>query len=225
MSMPAKDRIFGGGRFKVDAEKNMYKMTDNGYTLMQKLDRPIYELIVYDDKAYCMDTFGDCYVIDDGVSFLFGILSNPLYFTAKNDRIYALDKYSRMWVYDMEGEVLNVSFLKEGICSVVVKESYCLVTTDGNTLAIDYGRSSDGPRKERKAIICDRSFTVLKEMEIDRIVEAGDSFISYDASGRTGRLCIQSLWKRMGNEEKGKSPLDDQNGPDSANCAGDSHSF
>lgn len=225
MSTPGKDRIFEGGRFKVDSEKNMYRMTDSGYILIQKLGRPIYELVVYDDKVYCMDTFGDCFAVDDSIRFLFGILSNPLYFAAKNDRIYALDKYSRMWVHDIEGEILNVSFLREGICSVMVKESYCLVTTDGRKLAIDYGGSSDDPRKERKAIISDRSFTVLKEMEIDRIIEAGDSFIVYVAFGKTGRLSIQSLWERMGNEEKDKSPLDDQDRPDPANCPGDSHAF
>lgn len=95
--LSAESKTFENGHFKIDSEKNLYRKVGGNYSLVQKLCRPIHSLATHENKAYFIDTFGDCHTIDSTVHFLFGILSNPLYFAVKNDRIYALDKYSRMW--------------------------------------------------------------------------------------------------------------------------------
>lgn len=192
--LSTEDKTFENGRFKVDPRKNLYRKAAGSYSLVQKLNKPIYALATYGDKAYFIDTFGDCYAIDSSIHFLFGILSNPLYFAVRNDRIYALDKYSRMWVHDLEGEILNVSFLKENICTVVIKELYCSVTTDGNKRVIDYGKQCEmgSSSKEKKAIVCDRSFTILKEIQLDRMIEFGSDSIAYETNGNTTKISFQN---------------------------------
>lgn len=171
--------------FKIDENKNLFRKVENEYILVQKLKKDIYKMVAFDNIVFYMDTFGDCFVIKEVPVFVFGILSQPTYFNILNSRIYSIDKYSRVWVHDLEGEILNISFVKENIKNVNIRSSYCSVTTDGELFSIDYSHDSHtNTSHEKKIMIFDRSFELLKSQFIDKIVKYEDSYISVIIDGK-----------------------------------------
>ena len=179
--------------FKIDQEKNLFRKVQNEYILIQKLKKDIYKMANFGNDVYFMDTFGDCFVIKDTPVFIFGILSQPLYFNVYNNRIYSIDKYSRVWVHDLEGEILNISFLKENIQNVNIRSDYCSVTTDGELVTVDYDFKNEKQNNtvEKKLMIFDRSFELIKCLNIDRVVEYQDSHISIVVDGKAKELSVK----------------------------------
>lgn len=178
--------------FKVDNTKNLYRKVGNEFVLVQKLKKDIYKMISYENTVFYMDTFGDCFVIREEIKFLFGILSQPAYFNILNNRIYSVDKYSRVWVHDLEGEILNISFLKENIKTVNIRNDYCSVTTDGKPVEIDYNvEESEKCILEKKLMIFDRSFALIRCQEIEKVVKYEDSYISVIIHGKAQDLSLK----------------------------------
>jgi len=196
--------------FKTDSEKNLYKKVGEEYAYFKKLPKAVFSLAEYENTAYFIDTFGDCYRIDEtDISFLFGILSSPKYFAIENDRIYCLDKYSRMWVHDLDGEMLNISFLKEHVLFIKITESYCLYATDGKANLIEYQKKEEAENQEnkesqgnnkskeeinkvdvlqvgkpQKIFYCNRSFDILKFAEVDKILEIQEDQLTYEKNNK-----------------------------------------
>lgn len=178
--------------FKIDENKNFYHKRGNDLILIDKLKKDIYKMIAYEGNTYFIDTFGDCFQIKEKPIFIFGILSQPCYFNVVNNRIYSIDKYSRAWIHDLEGEILNVSFLKEKIINVRIFADYCSVTTDGKPLVIDYYEKIDKENCEEKCLmIFDRSFELLRSIRVDKILEYHNTHISAIVDGKSREFSVK----------------------------------
>lgn len=178
--------------FKVDQEKNLYQRKGDEYVSIFKLKKDIYQMTSYDGNIYFIDTFGDCFYIKEVPVFIFGILSQPFYFKVCNNRIYSIDKYSRAWVHDLEGEILNISFLKEKVVNVNIRADYCSVTTNGKPLVIDYYENEDKQNlDEKRLMIFDRSFELLRSILVDKVLEYQDTHISAIVDGQTREFSVK----------------------------------
>lgn len=149
-------------------------------------------MVCYDGNYYFIDTFGDCFQIKETIVFLFGILSQPAYFHILNSRIYTIDKYSRAWVHDLEGEILNISFLKEKVINANIRTDYCSVTTDGKPLIIDYTEKQDQDDiVENKLMIFDRSFELIRSLDIEKVLKYEDTCISVIMNGKEKEISVK----------------------------------
>ena len=155
--------------FKIDSEKNLFIKTGNDFVLVQKLKKDIYKMVQFENSTFFIDTFGDCFIMKTVPVFLFGILSTPTYFNVLNNRIYSIDKYSRVWIHDIEGEILNISFLKENIKTVIIKNDYCSITTDGQASVVDYS-NVQSESIEKFLMIYNRSFELIKRQNIEKVL-------------------------------------------------------
>lgn len=167
--------------YTVDAEKNLSKTIDDKKILVQKLSKAVYKMLAYEGKVYLADVAGDCFVIKDKPRFLLGILSQPKYFTILNDRIYLADKYSRVWVYDLDGEILNIAFIGEGIVQCHICDAYCAVTTDGEPSVIEYHNPKTPV--ERKLMMFDYDLRPLKTIDIEGPVVFDAGGVRYQKKG------------------------------------------
>lgn len=124
--------------YTVDSEKRLSKTIDGQSIFVQKLKKTVFKMVEYEDAVYFIDTFGDCFVIDETPKFLFGMLSQPLCFDVVNDRIYSVDKYSRVWIHTLLGELINIAFIGEKILKCSFRENMCIVMTNKEPNVVNY---------------------------------------------------------------------------------------
>ncbi|KAM0679925.1 hypothetical protein GINT2_001866 [Glugoides intestinalis] len=178
------------GKFIVNDQKYLFKKEKDDKIFIQKLARNIFKMCLFEEKVYFIDAFGDCFLIENEKTvFLFGILSYPQYFTVLNHRIYAVDKYSRIWVHELDGEILNIAFAQENILSMQINENYCHIVTNGKKNEVEYGQDKQIDITERKLMIFDRSFVLLNEYTIEKLVESNNQRISYQLNGNL--ICLK----------------------------------
>lgn len=191
------NKQFESDKFLIDSQKCLYKKVDGELKLLQKLSKKVFEVNFYDGKLYFIDTFGDCFVIEnDEPVFLFGILSYPAHFSVLNHRIYAIDKHSRVWVTDLDGEILNIAFVDSEIMKIHLSENYCSISTNGLKKKIAYGKTEEIDRTERVLLVFDRSFDLLSKIDIEKVVEFGENHISYEVGGNKITLRIDNYDSR-----------------------------
>lgn len=183
-------------KFLVDSEKNLFRMENNEKVLIQKLKKNIFKMAEFEGNYFIIDTFGDCFKLDSHSSqcvltFLFGILSTPSYFNVLNNRIYIMDKYSRVWVHDLDGEIINIAFINENVLDVHINHNYCCAVTDGREIKIEYRTDSDKTvDSKNKVKIFDRSFDLLRSVIVDKLVSIESDKISYESMGNIVELKI-----------------------------------
>lgn len=178
-------KFFENGLYKTD-NKELFKMVDGKYYLVTKTRKNIYSIIT-NNKTYVMDSFGDCYELNDDLKFIFGILSNPLFFGIKNDRIYALDRYSRMWICNLKGEIIKIVFLKENIFKVNLEKCYYI--TDNKKNVVSYEDFTTDMRdldfnKEGKLNICDEDFNIVKSYYYNKIIKIEENYCVLEIEGK-----------------------------------------
>lgn len=186
----SEKKEFACGDFIVNDQKCLFKKEKDDKILIQKLARNLFKMCLFEEKVYFIDAFGDCFVIEnDKVVFLFGILSYPQYFAVLNHRIYAVDKYSRIWVHELDGEILNIAFGQENILSMQINENYCYLVTNGEKNEIEYGINKEIDKSERKLMLFDRSFDLLNEYKIEKLVDSSHNSISYQLDNKV--ICLR----------------------------------
>lgn len=209
MQNEQEEKLFLDGFIKTDNKKNLYIKTNNQYKLITVLKKSIYSAVIYENLVFLMDSFGDCFlVVNNSFTFLFGILSPPQHFSVCNGRVYALDKYCRMWIHDLEGEILNIAFLKENILGVLTGIKNCLYITDGKKAVLNYTNYEPNfkvseiekkkpeiikDEKKYKIYIVSRSFDLLEEINCDKIVESSSKEIQFIANGKLEKLAIECM--------------------------------
>lgn len=189
-------------KFLVDSDKNLFKIKNGEKIFIQKLKKHILKVVEFEESCFFMDTFGDCFRFNNQIedsscdlTFLFGVLSTPLYFNVLNNRIYTVDKYSRAWVHDLDGEIINIAFINENILDIHVNNNYCCAVTDGNERKIEY-RIEPGKANEKETTnsnrvkIFDRSFDLLRCLSVDRVISVENDKISYETMGNKVELRI-----------------------------------
>lgn len=169
--------------YTVDKDKNLSRIVNSEKVFIQKLQRQIYKMIEYSDQTYFIDVFGDCFVIDELPKFLFGILSKPIFFAITQERIYTIDKYSRVWMHGLDGEIQSIVFIGERIHSAWISDSYCAVVTNGEKNIIEYRVEMEC--KERKLMIFDDKFNPSQTIEIEKLIAYEENGVKYVFSGET----------------------------------------
>lgn len=166
-------------KFNVDSNKNLTKIVDGEDKFITKLSKSVFKMIEYEKETYFIDSFGDCFKITDQPKFLFGILSQPSFFSILNDKVYSVDKYSRVWVHSLAGEIINIGFVQENIIKCHFGTNFYFIATDGELNKINYYEEKE-IKNERKLIIFNISFEILKAIEIDKIIEFSEDKVKYE---------------------------------------------
>ncbi|ELA42172.1 uncharacterized protein VICG_00815 [Vittaforma corneae ATCC 50505] len=156
--------------YAVDTQKNLVKIVDEQSIFIQKLKKAVFKMVEYRNAVYFIDTFGDCFVIETTPKFLFGVLSHPCDFEIINDRIYSVDKYSRVWVHSLQGEIINIAFIGEKILKCCFRKDMCVIVTNKEPNTVSYYAKEESSRKERYFFLFNCNFEPYCEPFVEECI-------------------------------------------------------
>ena len=104
--------IYKFEEYRVDAEKNLYKEVDGESKLLYRLKKRVYGICKAGGAGFLLDTFGDCFKLGEEPVFICGTVSQPRLFYSLPDSLVILDSYSRIWIFGLDGTLLNIKFLE-----------------------------------------------------------------------------------------------------------------
>lgn len=90
----------------------IYKKTNATF----KAQRTLFKTVEVGDSFYIIDKAGDCYKLTivsnvAMLTFIFGILSQPRFFSINNNLINIEDNFNRIYTMDLDGNLQNITFL------------------------------------------------------------------------------------------------------------------
>lgn len=147
-----------------DSEKNFYMIDENKITQICKLKRNIFTLVKH-DGIYVADRFGDVYKIENGESkYLLGTMCYITGMAICDQKIWLADKYGRIRVNSMEGNILEFLFEEHPIV--------CLISLGNTVVSI----SNNGITAYSPTLVPVR-FNFDQELSIKKAIPTGnDSF-------------------------------------------------
>lgn len=113
MDQPTLPFVFEHPKYVVDSSKNLYAIHNGEYHFISKLKRHLHSISEYNGRVWFCDRFGDCYALENDLSFVFGVLNTPLYFTALSSGLALLDSYKRAWLCSYSGKIIEICFLDD----------------------------------------------------------------------------------------------------------------
>ena len=183
----------------VDPEKRLF----HGDQFICTLKKHPFAIRGYNDRAFLIDMFGDCYELGDSPRFLFGILGLPLFFRVHDDAIYTADTHGRLWVCELDGRVRRIIFTGAPILGVMLVNT---ITGMSMVVAEDETRTLEDPYESQGAAELEKDFNTflfdVGKVKKIRVFSAAGTLLGEFKMHALGKVCETHICYRLLDKEQ-----------------------